>query len=153
MGKPIRVLCVHGVGGHQADTSWQQGWTKAIQAGFAEAAPGTEVVPSFVLYDDLFAAYPITLVGMAEALIKLGISGVGHGIGDLFRALVWMRGIAPAFPGIPGVRGMPKLNPSRLTSTQPLRSELNDPSTALEGAVTDHRGEPVCSRVGRHAVR
>jgi hypothetical protein len=78
----LRVLCVHGVNTQDFDTAWQVAWRQAIQAGVGRWNPRRSVETSFLAYNDLFAQAPITPQGLAEALLKLGWSGLAHGITD-----------------------------------------------------------------------
>lgn len=82
---PIRILCVHGVGNHQRNLQWQDAWKTAIEHSIQSWRPPQPVEFAFTLYDDLFQAAPLNPLTVAQALFKLGSSGVVHGIGDLFR--------------------------------------------------------------------
>ena len=56
-----KILCVHGVGHHEADPASARTWVNAISA----ALPGVPLELQFVAYDDLFAADPITPLDIA----------------------------------------------------------------------------------------
>src|SRR5688500_16211813 len=88
---PLRVLCVHGVGDHHSDTTWQSDWTRVITESVTRFAPQRKVQTDFLDYDDIFQDYPITAATVAGAVWKLSVSGVVHGLADLFRR---HRGIA-----------------------------------------------------------
>jgi hypothetical protein len=103
----LRVLCVHGVNTQDFDTAWQDAWRQAIEAGIGRWNPRRSVETSFLAYNDLFAQAPITPQGLAEALLKLGWSGLMHGITDRPRArglfdlpdvLRWTAGWWPSGP-------------------------------------------------------
>ncbi len=79
----LRILCVHGVGDHHSDLSWQDGWRETAKAAVLRWDPGAEPQFDFVSYDDLFAKYPITVAGTGEALAKLLKSGISEGIASL----------------------------------------------------------------------
>jgi hypothetical protein len=81
-GAPTRILCVHGVGDHHTDLSWEDEWRDAIVAGLRSWNPDAEAVFRFVLYDDIFERYPLDALSVASAFAKLSASGVWHGIGD-----------------------------------------------------------------------
>lgn len=83
-GPTFRILCVHGVGNHHVDLSWQGAWAQAIAASILRWQNDASVVLRFMMYDDLFANQKIGLVNTAEAVGKLLASGIYHGIGDLF---------------------------------------------------------------------
>lgn len=81
----LRVLCVHGVNTPDLDPIWQGQWHDAIRAGVARWSPSRPVVTKFLAYNDLFAGAPITGLGVGEAALRLGWSGLVHGVGDLLR--------------------------------------------------------------------
>lgn len=83
--EPLRVLCIHGVGNHHANLLWQDRWRTAIQHSIQVWNPARTAECDFVMYDDLFEAAPLNPLTIAEALLKLGASGVVHGIADFFR--------------------------------------------------------------------
>jgi hypothetical protein len=87
----LRILCVHGVGDHHTDLSWQDQWRETVTGALRRWDPGAEPDLSFVAYDDIFEKYPISAAGTAEALAKLlksgitaGLSSLGERIGGLF---------------------------------------------------------------------
>ncbi len=82
----LRVLCVHGVGDHHSDLSWQADWTSAIRGSIQAFAPSRGVTTEFILYDDLFERHGIGVSDVAGATGALLGSAIWHGIGDLFRA-------------------------------------------------------------------
>lgn len=85
MPDSLKVLCVHGIGDHHSDLTWQRRWEDAIVSGVGRWAPERPVVVDFPLYDDIFDAHPMTAAGTAEAVLKLLGSGLVYGIGDLLR--------------------------------------------------------------------
>src|SRR5688572_21109461 len=103
--RPIRVLCVHGVGDHHSDTTWQHDWQAAIRQSVARFTATRPVIFDFVLYDDIFAKreYQITPLSIASAVWKLSVSGVVHGVNDLFRR---QRGLADISSRIRWTAGM-----------------------------------------------
>lgn len=80
----FRILCVHGVGDHHTDSSWQEGWKRPIVESLQRWNPACRPEIDFLLYDDLFQGAPLNAATYAEALSRLGWSGIVHGIGDLF---------------------------------------------------------------------
>lgn len=68
--KPIRILGVHGLGGHE-DQAWKAEWKRSLSLGFAGSA---EVEVEFVEYDPIFADVDLGPVQVAKALRKLGFS-------------------------------------------------------------------------------
>ena len=83
----MKILCVHGVGDHHSDTTWQADWSAVIRAGIRRFDPNREVAVEFVMYDDIFEKkkYRIQPWDLATAVTKLTVSGIIHGIGDFFR--------------------------------------------------------------------
>lgn len=84
-GPALKILCVHGVGDHHTDNSWQGTWIAAILAGLRRWNANATIDPVFELYDDLFDTADLNAGTVAAALWKLGSSGIWHGIGDIFR--------------------------------------------------------------------
>lgn len=77
----LRVLCVHGVGGHGADLSWQDDWADAILAAVRRWDAERQVLCEFVLYDDIFEEADLSFFTTVRAVWKL----LGSGVGGLFR--------------------------------------------------------------------
>lgn len=84
-GKTLTVLCIHGIGDHHSDHSWQVQWTNAITSGLHQWAPGLDVQCRFEVYDHLFDQAKLDATTIAAAIYKLTASGIIHGIADLFR--------------------------------------------------------------------
>src|SRR5260221_391029 len=80
---PLVVLCVHGVGHGEADPQLQPSWKNAITEGIQRWNPARQVQCEFLAYDDLFAQAPLDAATVAEAMAKLSMSGIIHGLGDL----------------------------------------------------------------------
>lgn len=99
----LRLLCLHGVGHQGANPRFEVLWRDAITEGLR--VWDTHLMPEieFVVYDDLFAARSLTPASVASAMLKLGTSGVVHGIGDLFRR---MRGLADVSESMRWTAGM-----------------------------------------------
>ncbi len=85
MPETMRVLCVHGVGNHRDDLDWQSQWREVIERGVRTWDPQRQVELDFIMYDDIFAQHPISVAATASALAQLMMSGVVHGITDIFR--------------------------------------------------------------------
>ena len=83
--QPLRILCVHGVGHQEKDPAFESMWRDAITAGLSQWTLNRAFEIQFVAYDALFAAHPLSAFDVAQAMIKLGSSGIVHGIADLFR--------------------------------------------------------------------
>ena len=83
--EPLRILCVHGVGHQEKDPAFEGSWREAITHGLTEWSLERPFEIEFVAYDDLFAADPPSVFDVAQAVVKLGASGLIHGVGDLFR--------------------------------------------------------------------
>lgn len=81
----LRILCVHGVGHQEDDSTFESTWTDAITRGLSEWTLGRPFQVEFVAYDDLFAANPPTALQVAKAVIKLTASGIIHGIDNFLR--------------------------------------------------------------------
>ncbi|MBI1853452.1 MAG: caspase family protein, partial [Planctomycetes bacterium] len=99
----LRVLCVHGIGDHHTDLSWELQWQDAILAGLRRWRPHQDATFEFPLYDDIFERHPLDAATIAEAVWKLGVSGIVHGIGDLFRRT---RGLEDVSAGLRWTAGM-----------------------------------------------
>src|SRR5262245_31700307 len=84
----MKILCVHGVGGHLSDLSWQTEWIDAISNAMHRVggpAIGAGSV-SFSMIDPLFARRPLTPSDWARAAALLAESGLVHGLGDRWDA-------------------------------------------------------------------
>jgi hypothetical protein len=79
----LRILCIHGVGHGDTDPQLIPSWTDAITQGIQRWSPEQGVECEFLFYDDLFAGAPLDAATVTEALAKLTLSGVVHGLGDL----------------------------------------------------------------------
>ena len=92
----MKILCLHGVGGHAPGGDWQQRWTDAIREPWAELAPEVEPQFEFLLLDELFDAHPIGFLDTVKALGKLAASGLAapfrqpRGLSDRLR---WTAGM------------------------------------------------------------
>ena len=77
----LKVFCVHGVGNHHEDLSWQAEWKGAIRS--AVGVPEDELAIEFncPTYDALFSEFDLTVLGTVKAAGKLA----GSGIAGLFR--------------------------------------------------------------------
>ena len=87
----LKILCVHGIGDHHSNLAWEDEWKNAIESGLRRWSPGLECEFSFLLHDSIFAKYPISAMDVAEAVVKLGASGVVHSIGDAITSLFTRR--------------------------------------------------------------
>lgn len=83
----LKILCVHGIGDHHSNLAWQEEWKTAIETNLRRWSPAIECEFSFLLHDAIFAKYPISAADVAEAVLKLGASGVVHSIGDAITSL------------------------------------------------------------------
>jgi hypothetical protein len=81
----MRILCIHGVGHGDADTTWQGEWQKAVADGIHAWDPNRPLEFAFSRYDDLFEAAPLHAGVVLEALARLAASGLFYGVVDLFR--------------------------------------------------------------------
>jgi hypothetical protein len=82
---PLRVVCIHGVGDHHTNLDWADQWRHAIQDAVATWNVNQSVTCDFLLYDDLFQHANLSPATYAEALFKLGGSGLvaaGEAIAD-----------------------------------------------------------------------
>ena len=85
----IKILCVHGVNHLESDPGkppsvGEQHWRDAINGAAAQWGITAEL--QFIAYNELFDTAKLTPAMLAASVIKLGASGIWHGIGDLFGA-------------------------------------------------------------------
>lgn len=85
MGKPLTLLCVHGVGHQEADPDFRDSWIEAIGHAVRSCDPQAQPKVDFVEYDDLFDHSPLSPATYAIAFAKLVASAVVHGIADELR--------------------------------------------------------------------
>ena len=79
----LKVLCIHGVGHGDTDTTWGPLWQEAVSDGLERWNPELEVEYHFTRYDDLFASTKISPAVLAEAVFRLTGSAALYGAGDL----------------------------------------------------------------------
>src|SRR5262249_39298435 len=82
----MKILCIHGVGQHLSNGTWQTDWRNALTAAVQNAG-GPALKPGdieFSLLDSLFERYPLSTSQWAEATALLAESGIVHGIGDIW---------------------------------------------------------------------
>lgn len=84
MAKSMKILCVHGVGHGEADPNLVPSWTEAIIKSVGRWSPDTQLQLDFLHYDQYFQDAESNLATYAEAVGKLLMSGIVHGVGDLF---------------------------------------------------------------------
>jgi len=82
VARTLKILSVHGVGGHDVGGEWTDEWTHAIETPIKRIAPDAGLGITFINYDDVFDAHAITAGGTLEAIARLGASGVWYGVGD-----------------------------------------------------------------------
>src|SRR3990167_1620868 len=92
--KPVRVLCVHGIGDHHSDLSWQAAWHDAITRGLRRWRSDARAACDYLMYDHLFDAAPLGPIEVARALWKRGGGGASHWLGDLLGRAPGVRGVA-----------------------------------------------------------
>jgi hypothetical protein len=83
--KTLTIMGVHGLGGHSG-SDWAQRWADAVTEAFP-VVEGVKLDFKFVTYDDIFDDTNISLWDIAQALWKLGWSGVSS-IGRRERGVV-----------------------------------------------------------------
>ena len=71
----MKILCVHGVGDHSTDLSWQSQWKDALSAAITSAG-GTTPQVDFVMCDGIFDKYPLNAWTWAKATALLAESGI-----------------------------------------------------------------------------
>ncbi len=84
MAKVLKIFCVHGVGHGEADPKLIPSWTNAITTAIDRWSSDTQIQLDFLHYDDYFQDAASNLASYAEAIGKLLMSGIVHGVGDLF---------------------------------------------------------------------
>src|SRR5262245_43001355 len=80
----LSILCVHGIGHGDVDPELIPSWRDALTLDPRRWAPGLHLDVSFLFIDDLFDHAPLNAVTYAAAVAKLTVSGVVHGLDDLF---------------------------------------------------------------------
>lgn len=136
--QPVKILCVHGVNHLESNPGGppslgEQRWRDAIVGATAQWGISAEL--QFVAYNELFSTAKLTPAVLAASLIKLGASGVWHGIGDLFGArafgpngggygdtLEWTAGMVCEWAGNDGLRA--KLRARLLKAIDVFRPQL-----------------------------
>jgi metacaspase-1 len=82
MAAPLRILCVHGVGDHHTNLSWEDDWKGAVRDAVGTWNQDLELDFQFLLYDEIFEKYPVDGATYAKALFELSRSGVEVGVAN-----------------------------------------------------------------------
>ncbi len=135
-GTALRILCVHGVGHQEGQADFEAQWHMAISEGLSRWSMSRPFTIKFLQYDDLFADAPLSAADVAVAAAKLGLSGLVHGIGDLFRqrrgfgdireSLRWTAGMVAQWVGNEKLRAA-----SRRRIVDIMRKDQFDPHVIL----------------------
>ena len=80
----LSILCVHGIGHGEVDPALEPSWTGAITADLQRWNAELIVEFQFLRYDDLFDHAPLNPATYAGAVARFLVSGITHGVGDLF---------------------------------------------------------------------
>jgi hypothetical protein len=80
----MRFLCMHGVGHQEISPRWQQDWSTAIDSGLHHWSRDMATEYKFLPYDELFEQAGFDIEDVGESLLDLAVSGIWHGLGDLF---------------------------------------------------------------------
>ncbi len=83
--KKLKILCIHGVGQHEADIAWVQAWADHAIQGTKPWNPTLQTEADLLYFEKFFADAPINAATYAKAISAMTFSGLTHGIGDLFR--------------------------------------------------------------------
>lgn len=80
----MKILCVHGIGNHLSDLTWQSEWRSAISTAVSDAGGPAlkDDDVSFLMIDPVFERYPLDAADWARATALLAESGIVHGLGD-----------------------------------------------------------------------
>src|ERR1043166_406620 len=84
MAIAMRVLCVHGVGHPEQDAAWEVPWENVISTGMQTWGADLQPQFRFTAYDALFDRSSLNMATVIEAIGRLSVSGIIHGIEDLF---------------------------------------------------------------------
>ena len=80
----MKILAIHGVGRHTRGGVWEVDWKDAISSSIGRVDSAAQFDVNFLSYDDIFSAHEIDALDVAEAMVILGVSGIVHGVGDVF---------------------------------------------------------------------
>jgi hypothetical protein len=93
---PLRILAIHGVGEHPVGGEWEDEWRMAILEPLDAVGRGRRALVDFLHYGDIVERHGVGFFDYAEAIWKLGSSGVVHGIDDLTRGKSRFFGVSRA---------------------------------------------------------
>ena len=85
MAKTVRFLCVHGVGHPEKDRTWEKQWEDVVRGTIRQWQDDLELEFQFSSYDEFFDKASLNTATVVEAVARLSVSGIAHGLGDLFR--------------------------------------------------------------------
>lgn len=134
MSNTLSLLCVHGVGHQERDTSWQQGWRDAIAGAVARWSEDCSIECHFVQYDELFDEAELDAATIAEAMLRLSASGAIHGVADAFKR----RGFGEVREQVRWTAGMI----AQWAADENLRKQTRQ--RVLQG-VKDHEPDVICA--------
>lgn len=93
----LKILCVHGLGGHVPGDDWEVGWRESIKIALSSVSrPVGSHSIEFAYYDDIFADYEVSFVDSMKALGELLASGAAapfrsvRGVQDALRMTAGM---------------------------------------------------------------
>jgi hypothetical protein len=119
MGKPLTLLCVHGIGHQEIDPQFRDSWKEAVTTAVQACDPEAEPAIDFFEYDTLFDHAPLNPATYGFAFAKLLSSSILHGIGD---ALHRPRGMADLPEAVKWTAGMV----AQWTAEKSLRERTRD---------------------------
>jgi hypothetical protein len=78
MTRPLRILLVHGVGGHARKPAWNESWEAAVTTQLKSWDPTIVATFHAPTYDHLFTNHGLDLWDWGEGVIRLGWSWLKH---------------------------------------------------------------------------
>lgn len=85
-GRPLKLLCVHGIGHQEADPNFQSSWRAAIGQAVGSIDPQCEYAIDFFQFDDLIDKSSASGLAYTAAFLRLLSSFVVNGVGDELRS-------------------------------------------------------------------
>ena len=110
----MKILAIHGVGHADAKSEWQGEWRDVIGRGLRTWQPNIEPKIEFLQYDELFEQEELNSAVVLQAFVRLGASGLFHGLadlarnrrglGDLLESVRWTAGMVAQWVALDGLR-------------------------------------------------
>ena len=117
LDRPLKLLCVHGIGHQEAEPNFRTSWLAAIDQAIRSVDPAQAYAVDFFQFDDLFEHDSTTGPAYAAAFLRLLSSLLVNGLDDELRS-------ARGFGDVPDIFRRTVVMVAQLVANVPLRATL-----------------------------